>query len=149
MKLTDFIKRLFWNYFIIFAIIIIVITVLRQIFLPDSYIAIKDMYIYMVCALAADLASFVIYSPGKIPEREFRTRVIIHFAALEAILLILANITGWISGIENTVSLAVEVAIIYAVIRFILWISDRKSALIINGKLKAMKDDPQDGTEED
>ncbi len=149
MKLTDFLKRLFRNYFIIFSIIVIFITIMRQIFLPDSYITLKDIYIYMTSALAADLSTLVLYSPGKIPENEMRIRMVINFALLEAVLLVLANVMGWISGIEDTISLAVEVAIIYGIIRFILWMGDRKSAQSINEKLKAMKDESSDVTEDD
>ena len=148
MKLTDFIKRLIRNYFIIFAIIVIFLTILRQIFLPDSFFTVNDIYIYMLCSLAADLSSLILYSHRKIPEKEMRIRIILNFLVLESILLVLANVMGWISGIQNTIVLAVQIALIYVVIRFVLWMSDRKSAQSINEKLKTLKNDPSDESEE-
>lgn len=149
MKFTDFIKRFIRNYFIIFSIIVIFLTVLRQILLPNTYITISDMYTYMICALAADLSSIILYSPKVIPEREMRIRIILQFIVLEAILLVLANAMGWINGIENTISLAIEIAMIYGILRVALLVNDKKSAQSINEKLKAMKDEPLDETEEE
>lgn len=141
MKLTDFIRKLITNYFIIFASIVILLTLMRQIFLPGSYFTVKDMYIYMVCALAADLSSILLYSPVKISEKEMRVRIILHFIALEATLLILANAMGWIGGLSQTIALAVQIAVIYVLLRAVLWTNDRKSADRINEKLKAVKDE--------
>lgn len=61
MKLTDYVKKLIRDYFIIFAIIVICITVLRQIFSPDEYFELKDIFVYMICALIGDLPSLIFY----------------------------------------------------------------------------------------
>lgn len=55
MKLTDSIKRPIWNCFFLFSIIVIFLTLFRQVFLPDSYFALIDMIFYMIYALAASL----------------------------------------------------------------------------------------------
>lgn len=139
MKLSDYIKKMIRDYFMIFAIIVISITLLHQVFAPDVNLKLSDIYIYMVCALVGDLPSLIFYSPKEIPEKEMRLRIIIHFMVLEGALLVLANVTGWVSGILNTVFLAIQIAIIYVIARFLLWMDDRKSASSINEKLKAMK----------
>lgn len=53
MKLTDHIKRPIWNYFILFSIIVIFLTLFRQVFLPDSYFTLIDLFFYMIYAIAA------------------------------------------------------------------------------------------------
>lgn len=139
MKLSDYIKKMTRDYFMIFAIIVISITLLRQIFIPDANLKLSDIYNYMICALIGDLPSLILYSPKEIPEKEMRLRIIIHFMILEAALLVLANVTGWVSGILNTVFLAIQIAFVYLIVRLLLWMDDRKAASSINEKLKAMK----------
>jgi flagellar biosynthesis component FlhA len=149
MKLTDYIKRLIRDYFIIFAIVVICITVLRQIFSPDEYFELKDIFIYMICSLVADLASLILYSRKDIPEKEMRLRIIIHFVVLEAVLLTLTNVMGWVAGIPGTIILAFQIAVIYVLVGFLSWRDDKKTAHKINEKLKAMKDESRYGPEEE
>lgn len=139
MKFTDYLKKLVMDYFIIFAIIVITITVLRQIFVPNEYLRLKDIFIYMICALVGDLPSLIFYSPKELSEKQMRLRIVIHFVVLEAAILVLANAAGWATGVVNTVVLAVQVAVIYIVVRVLRWTDDRRSANSINERLKEMK----------
>lgn len=139
MELKDFIKELIRNYFIIFAIIVIVITLLRQIFSPGAYFELTDIFIYMSCALVADLPSMIFYSKKEISEKEMRLRRIIHFVILEAVLLTLANIMGWVTGGLNTFLFALQIGVIYMLVRSLSWLDDRRAARKINEKLKEMK----------
>lgn len=148
MRFTDYIKKMVTNYFIIFAIIVISMTILRQIFAPDKYMEVKDIYIYMICALVGDLPSLIFYSAREIPENAMRLRIIIHFVALEAAILVLANIMGWISGMPDSAMVAIQIALVYVIVRFLSWIDDRRAANSINEKLKAMKAETADGQEE-
>lgn len=149
MKLTDYIKKMITNYFIIFAIIVISMTVLRQIFAPNKYMELKDIYIYMTCALAGDLPSLIFYSSKEIQEKEMRIRIIIHFVVLEAVLLVLANIMGWVTGMLSTVIVAIQIALVYMAVRFLSWMDDRRAANSINEKLMAMKAETADRSEEE
>jgi len=144
MKLTDYLKKLIRDYFVIFAVIVIIITVLRQIFAPNEYLELKDIYNYMICALVGDLASLVFYSPKEISEKEMGKRIIIHFLILETAILVLANAVGWVSGTGDTVFLAVQIALIYMIARLLLWVGDQKSASNINERLKAIKEQSTD-----
>lgn len=141
MKLIDYIKKLIRDFFIIFAIIVICITILRQIFMPDEYFELKDIFIYMICSLVGDLPSLILYLPKEISEKEMRLRIIIHFMVLETVLLTLANVMGWVTGIVNTILFAFQILVIYVIVRLLVWTDDRKVAQKINEKLKAMKDD--------
>jgi Protein of unknown function (DUF3021). len=148
MRLTDYIKKMVINYFIIFAVIVISITVLRQFLSPYRYVETREIFVYMICALAGDLPGLILYSPNEISEKEMRLRIIIHFVVLEAVILVLANVTGWVTGALNTTLLSLQIAVIYMVVRFLAWMDDKKSADKINERLKAMKYGPADGPEE-
>lgn len=143
MKISAYLKKFIIAYFIIFALIVIGITVLRQIFAPDTYFELKDIYIYMICALVGDLPSFILYSSREISEKERRLRIIVHFVVLEAALLILANVMGWVIGLLSSSLLAFQIAVIYVLVRFLSWRDDRKDALRINQMLKALKEESE------
>lgn len=141
MKLMEYIKKLIRNYFVVFSVIVMSITVLRQIFAPGEYFELKDIYIYMLCSLISVLPGLIFYSPRELSEKEMRIRIVIHFTVLEAVLLIWANGIGVVNDILHTFILAIEIAVIYVIVRFILWIEDTRSANSINKKLRAMKDE--------
>lgn len=149
MKLVDIVRRFIRNYLVIFALMVICIAVLRQIFIPDETFRLKDIYIYMICALLGTLPSLILYSRKEIPEKEMRLRIILHFVALEAALLTFGNVTGLVPGIVNSIFLAFQIAVIYVLVRFLSGMDDRRTASRINEKLKAMKEQPGDEPEEE
>jgi hypothetical protein len=148
MKITDYIKKFIRNYLIIFAIIVISITILREILSPEKYFKLKDIYIYMLCALVGNLPSLMFYSSREISEKEMRLRVILHFVVLEAVLLTFGNVMGLVNGSLSTILFAFQIAVIYSLVRYLSWMDDRKVAHRINEKLKAMKDESGYGPEE-
>jgi hypothetical protein len=141
MKLAGLARKGIRDYFIIFGVIVISITLLRQIFAPDTAFTLKDIYNYMLCALAGDLPGLILYSPGVQSEKEMRVRIVLHFVVLEAVILTLANVSGWVAGPAGTAILAVQVAVIYLFVRLLIWLDDRKVTQSINEKLKEMKND--------
>lgn len=141
MKLTDYIKKLIRNYFTIFGIIVICITISHQIFLPNSAIGLKDIYIYMICSLVVDLLELIFYSPKEISEKEMQIRRFIHFIVLEVVLLIFVNVIGFVNGILDIIVLEVQIAVIYALGRFLSWMNDKKTSKRINEKLNTMKEE--------
>ncbi len=149
MKFTDHLKKLIRDYFIIFSIIIIFLTILRQIFSPDKYLELKDIFVCMIGALLGDLPSLIFYSPKEIPENEMRIRIIIHFVVLEAVLLTFGFVIKLVNGILPAIVFAFQIAAIYVFVRFLSWMDDRKAADRINEKLKAMKDESVNEPEEE
>ncbi|WBW95841.1 DUF3021 domain-containing protein [Oceanirhabdus sp. W0125-5] len=141
MKLKEYIKKFISDNLIIFAIIVICITILRQIFAPDEYFELKDIFNYMICSFVGNLPSIILYSSKELSEKELRLRIIIHFVVLEVVLLSFTNVFGFISGIKETILFAFQIAVIYVLVRFLSWMDDRKSADKINEKLKTLKSD--------
>ncbi len=139
MTLTDYIKKLIRDYLAIFAIIVIGVTILRHFFSPEKYFELKDIFIYMICALVGDLPSLIFYSPKELSEKEMRIRGIIHFVVLEAVMLSFTNIMGLVAGVLETGIFAVQLAVFYLIIRFLSFGEDRRSAHRINKKLREIK----------
>ncbi|MEQ8156180.1 MAG: DUF3021 family protein [Clostridiaceae bacterium] len=141
MKFTDYIKKLIRNYLMIFAIILICSTILREIFSQNKYFELNEIYICMICSLISVLPGLIFYSSKQISEKKTKFRIIIHFVVLEAVLLTWANVTGLITGIENTILSGFEIAAVYMIIKFLSRVEDRKVADSINEKLRAMRNE--------
>ncbi|MDF9846820.1 MULTISPECIES: DUF3021 family protein [unclassified Paenibacillus] len=131
---------------IIFASVIIIITVLRSIFDPDEAYDLITVYIIMGFSLFCTLTGIILYTPDGVSERNMRIRVIVHFAALEVILVSLAAVTGMVKGFLPTALLVVQIAAVYGIVRLLSWQEDKKEAEQINEKLRLLKmDNRQDG----
>ncbi|MNW45644.1 hypothetical protein D3C74_229150 [compost metagenome] len=149
MKLAGFTKMFIRNYLIIFASIVICLTLLRQIFSSSSYFELTDIYIYMLCALVGNLPSLLFYSPKDISEKKMRFRFIIHFVVLEAVLLTFGNVLGLVNGALNTIIFASQIAVIYMIVQFLTFMNDKKETQRINEKLKKMKYESNVGSKEE
>lgn len=142
MKFLGLIKQLIRDYFIIFGILTI-----GTVFLTPTDTINRD-YILLVMAFAAvgDLPSIVLWSKSELTEKNKKFRMIVHFMLLELVILIFGGITGIVKGVDGYIIFAIEIAIIYIVVRLINWRGDLSTAKKINDRLKNLKD--IDGYEE-
>lgn len=141
MRLTEFVKSMIKDFLIIFASIIIIITFLRQIFYPNIAFDLKSIYILMIFSLVGALTGFILYSPNDISEKNMRVRIVIHFFSLEIILISLGSVVGIVTTALSVIIFALEIAVIYVIVRLLSWQNDKKEAHKINEKLKAFKKD--------
>ncbi|OAB40592.1 hypothetical protein PMSD_01420 [Paenibacillus macquariensis subsp. defensor] len=139
MRLSEFVKSIIKDFLIIFASIIIIITFLRQIFYPDLAFDLKSIYILMAFSAVSALIGFILYSPHDISEKNMRVRIVIHFLALEVIIISLGSVIGVIDNALSVIILALEIAVIYVIVRLLSWQNDKKEADKINEQLKAFK----------
>ncbi|TCZ78221.1 DUF3021 family protein [Paenibacillus albiflavus] len=141
MKRSEFINGMIKDFFIIFGSIIIIITILRQFFYPDMAFNLNSIYLIMIFSLIGALTGFIFYTPDDISEKNMRIRIVIHFVALEIILISLASIIGVVDSASGIVILAVEIAVIYFIVRLLSWQNDKRVASQINDKLMKFKKD--------
>lgn len=136
MKLMGLIRQLIRDYFIIFGILIIGSVFFTS---PDT---INRDYILLVMAFAAvgDLPSIIFWSRSELTERSERLRSILHFILLVTFILIFGRITGIVSGFVDYLIFTIQIAIIYVIVRFIIYQGDITTAKKINEKLKDLKD---------
>jgi len=141
MKFFEFVQKIIKNFFIIFASIIMIITLLRQMFYSDMAFDLKSIYIIMAFSFLSALTGFILYSPNDLSEKEMRIRIIIHFFTLEILLIVLGNAINLVNGTSEIIILALQIAVIYVIVRLLSWQNDKKDAKKINEKLKAFKKD--------
>lgn len=141
MKLSKFVQKVMKDFLIIFAAIIIIITFLRQIYYPDLTYDLKSIYIIMAYSFISALIGFILYSPNDLSEKNMRIRMAIHFFTLEIVLIALGSVFGFINSAVDGIILALQIAVIYILVRLLSWKNDKKEAQKINEKLKAFKKD--------
>jgi energy-coupling factor transporter transmembrane protein EcfT len=141
MKLSEFAKKIIKDFLLIFALIIIIITILRQLYFPDEAFDLKSIYIIMAFAFLSAIIGFILYSPNDLSEKNMRIRMILHFFTLEILLIALSSVFGIVESPSDGIILAVQIAIIYFIVRFLSWKKDQKEAQQINEKLMAWKKD--------
>ena len=135
MKILQLIRQLIKDYFVIFGILIIGAVFLT----PPDTINRDYIILAMFFAAAGDLPSIVFWKKTEMTEKGRRFRLIIHFILLEIVILTFAGITGIVSDVIQYLILAIEIGIIYAIVRFITWRGDLATAKKINEKLKNRK----------
>ncbi|MGG3449921.1 DUF3021 family protein [Domibacillus aminovorans] len=141
MKLSEFVQKIIKDFLIIFASIIIIITILRQMYYPHMAFDLKSIYIIMAFSFLSALMGFILYSPNDKSEKKMRIRIAIHFFTLEILLIALGGVFGIVNSALHVIIFALEIAVIYIIVRLLSWQNDKKEAQKINEKLKAFKKD--------
>ncbi|MEH7085557.1 DUF3021 family protein [Neobacillus drentensis] len=139
MKLSEFVQKIMKDFLMIFASIIIIITILRQMYYPPMAFDLKSIYIIMAFSFISALIGFILYSPHDLSEKKMRIRMVIHFFTLEIILIALGSAFGFVKSGSDGIILALQIAVIYTLVRWLSWKKDKKEAENINEKLKALK----------
>ncbi|MFB7156057.1 DUF3021 family protein [Lysinibacillus sp. NPDC056232] len=141
MNFFEFVQKIIRNFFIIFASIIMMITLLRQMFYPDMAFDLKSIYIIMAFSFLSAMTGFILYSPNDLSEKKMRIRIIIHFFTLEILLIVLGSAINLVTDPLGVIFLGLQIAIIYIIVRLLSWQNDKKDAKKINEKLKLIKKD--------
>jgi energy-coupling factor transporter transmembrane protein EcfT len=139
--MSKFVQKIMKDFLIIFAAIIIIITILRQMYYPNSAFDLKSIYIIMAFSFISALMGFILYSPNDISEKKIRIRMVIHFFTLEILLIVLASVFDIVNNVVDGFILALQIAVIYILVRLLSWQKDKKEAQKINEKLKVLKKD--------
>ncbi len=139
MKFSEFVQNIIRDFLIIFASLIIIITILRQIFYPNMAFDLKSIYIIISFSFLSALTGFILYSPNKISEKKMRIKIAIHFFTLEILLITLSSIFDVVKSGLDVIIIALQIAVIYIIVRLLSWKNDIKEAKKINEKLKTFK----------
>ncbi|MGG4091334.1 DUF3021 family protein [Paenibacillus lautus] len=141
MKYSELIKEMIRDFLIIFASIIIIITILRQIYAPDASFDLNTIFTIMAFSFLGALTGIILYTPHAISENKMRLRVILHFFFLETLLISLAVLLNLVYGTFDILLLALEIAVVYAIVRLLTYKNDKKEAQKINERLKTFKNE--------
>ncbi|MFC6647943.1 DUF3021 family protein [Paenibacillus rhizoplanae] len=141
MKRSEVAKDIIRDFLVIFASIIIIITVLRQIFMPELAFDLTSIYTIMGFSLLGALTGLMLYAPDEVSEQAMRVRIVIHFLLLELLLITLASLIGVVASVSAALLLVLQIAVVYAIVRLLSYEKDKKEAEQINERLKAVKQD--------
>ncbi|MBD7970791.1 DUF3021 family protein [Paenibacillus gallinarum] len=141
MKYSELIKEMIRDFLIIFASIMIIITILRQIYAPDANFELKTIFTIMAFSFLGALTGIILYTPHAISENKMRIRVIFRFFFLEALLISLSVILNLVYSTFDILLLALEIAAVYAIVRLLTYKNDKKEAQKINERLKTFKNE--------
>ena len=132
----NLIRGLINDYFVILGVLII-----GSVFLTPPNTINRD-YILLAMAFAAvgDLPSIVFWSRSEPTEKSRRLRSIIHFILLMTLILIFGGITGVVSKFVDYLIFAIEIVVVYGIVKFIIYQSDISTAKTINEKLKNLRE---------
>ncbi|MNC49422.1 hypothetical protein D3C75_986000 [compost metagenome] len=139
MRFSEFVKETIREFLMIFASVVIIITILRQIFAPDIAFDLKSIYILMAFSFLSALTGIILYAPHGISEKRMRVRIIVHFFTLEILLISLGSLIGAVDSVSGALLFAFQIAVVYAIVRLLSYENDKKEAGRINERLKAVK----------
>lgn len=139
MKGSVFIKEMIRDFLLIFASIMIIIAVLRLIYVPDAGFELNAVFTIMGFSLLGALTGIVLYTPHKVSENQMRLRVVLHFLLLEVLLVTLAVLLNLVYTTSGILLLALQIAVVYAIVRLLTYQNDKKEAREINERLNAFK----------
>ena len=134
MKISELIRLLIKDYFIIFGILIIGTVLLA----PEETINRDYILLTMTFAAIADLPAIVLWSKSELTEKKRRLRSFIHFILLEGVILTYAGLIGIVSGWMEYATFAVQILVIYIMVRFISYRKDVVTANKINSRLNKL-----------
>ncbi len=135
MKKTSLFSEMLRNYFIIFSVIILLTALLN----PEHAFTFREIILTALFALAGDLPALINYSKKEVSHKSRYVRKVIHFLLLEAVIVVLGNIMGLVSGVKESTLLALEVLLIYVLVILFTWLIDRKTAKDINQQLANLR----------
>jgi len=139
MKYSGPIKEMIRDFLLIFASIMIIIAILRQIYAPDASFELNTIFTIMAFSFLGALTGIILYTPHSISENKMRFRVILHFLFLESLLVSLAVILKLVYTTFDILLLALQIAAVYAIVRLLTYRNDKKEAQKINERLKEFK----------
>ena len=119
MKLSEFVQSIIRDFLMIFASIIIIITILRQIYYPNMAFDLKSIYIIIAFSFLSALTGFILYAPNEISEKKMRIKMAIHFFTLEILLITLGSIFGILKSGLDVLIMALQIAVIYIIVRLL------------------------------
>ena len=101
-------------------------------------------WVMMLTGVLGSLPSLLFFFRNEPTKKQFYIRVIIHFFAIEAVILIEGRILGWYSTFGNMLIIAAMVLAVYALVWVFSYISEKTLAVNINKALQNFNNDEDD-----
>lgn len=139
MELRELLKRMINSYFVIYGCSMMGTLLYSLIFMPDEVYNVEYFEWMLVFSLAGDLPALVFYSRKELTKRQWQGRLIIHFALLEAVLLVMAKYLKMYRTFLQGAVFAGIVLLVYILVRAVCFAGDFQTAKDINDKLRELR----------
>ena len=140
MKSNEILANIIRNFFVIFGVIVLITALLN----PSYEFSSNEIMLVVVFALLSDLTALVFWAQNELSDNSRIKRRVLHFLLIEIIVLSFGNILGFVSGITQNIIFGIEIVGIYAIVSWVDWLIDKKTANNINDKLKKMRSNEKD-----
>lgn len=126
------------TFFVVTACITIVEGILGVLFFPDWQFGFEVCLQPPIMAFVCTLSSVVTASAKELSNRQMLFRMILQLLLLEVMIFAVNYIfgEGRNFSVGFNIVLAVTIAVVFALVYLIMWLNDRRSAMLFNQKLK-------------
>ena len=136
MKDKGFLVEFMMVFFIVTACITILSGVLGIIFLPDMRFGYEAFLSPPIFGFLSALSGLVTKSKKELSASQMMFRQILQLMLIEVMVFGVNYIYGTTFELKLNVTLAISIAVIYILVHIVLWLNDRRSAMIFNKKLE-------------
>lgn len=137
---TFFLQKVVIGFFISFTLISLAMLVLGFAFEPDRQFGYELFLSPLIFALLATIPSLLSYSAKEMSVKQAIIRKIILLILLEVLILGVLYLNNIITSYNMLLSLGISILLIDTTAELILWINDRKTAVLLNQRIKSYQD---------
>lgn len=114
--------------------------VLGMLLYPDEMITYKAFFSPPLFALFSVLLGVVTWSKKELSVKQVLIRQLLHLVLIEVMVFGTNYLAGYVFPLTISLILAVGIAVVFVAVYVILWLLDRRSAMLFNAKLKQYKE---------
>lgn len=139
MSFKEFLKKNLINFFIIVTCVNLAIGILGANFDSEATLGYEAYLSPIIFGALATFPSLIQYSPRELTFKQMLFRRVLHFIALEILLIGFACVTRIIQGATVVISFSITVFLVYLITNVVRWIIDSNTANEINKGLKKLQ----------
>lgn len=138
---TFFIKTIMMSFFVSVACITAVMALIGMIFEADTRFGYEAFLSPLIFGVVASFPLLVKYSKNELTMKQAAIRNGIHLILLEVFILSILYFGGLLTNVPMAISLGLAIFIIDLAVNLVLWINDKKTAMLFNAGLKRLQGD--------
>lgn len=140
MSLLDLIKRIIYDFFVIFTGIIFCTAIFSKVFIGYGSYEVTTIFQLMILSFLCSCLTLIFYSKEELSKKGLIVRKVIHFICLEFFTTFIIFKMNWVNSkdIRNVFTIMIMIFIIYAIVNLVGWFTEKNEADKINKKLKEL-----------
>ena len=141
-QFKDTVKTIIMHFFVITVCVMFVISAANALFTGFNYTITPDFpWVMMLTGLLGALPSLLFCFRNEPTKKQFILHVILHYFAIEAVIMTEGGILGWYTNFEEGLVVFGMILIVYALAWLFSFLTDKNDANKINAALKEFNND--------